>query len=96
MSLDNFFLAISKFRRRRFDESIELCNQMLEQEPTDRAPWLLKCRSLTKKNYLDDVELDEEGAGDLLMDDNATTNIARPGTSFTGAPPSRQGTGNPS
>ena len=54
----------------------------------------MKCHSLIKKNYLDDIELDEEGAGDILLDENTTTNIARPGTSFE-RPVTKQGeTGN--
>ena len=61
-----------------------------------KGAWLLKCHCLVKKNYIDDLEIDEEGAGDILLDDNATTNVARPGTSFNRPTSSRQQTGNPS
>jgi tetratricopeptide repeat protein 8 len=44
---------------------------------------LLKCRALTKKSWVDDLEIDEEGVADLLMDDNAINNAPRPGTSFS-------------
>ena len=30
MSMDNFIVAMSRFRRRKFDESIQLCDVMLE------------------------------------------------------------------
>ena len=45
--------------------------------------WWIKCRALTNKNWIDEGELPEEGLGELLLDDNATAQIARPGTSFT-------------
>ena len=44
---------------------------------------MLKCKALTKKAYIDDLEIDEEGVADILMDDNAINNAPRPGTSFT-------------
>lgn len=34
-----------------------------------KAAWLLKCNSLIRKQYLDDLEVDEEGQGDILLDD---------------------------
>ena len=43
---------------------------------------MLKCRALTKKSYVDDLEIDEEGVADILMDDNALATAPRPGTSF--------------
>ena len=45
--------------------------------------WWIKCRSLTNKNWIDDGEMEEEGLGEMLLDDNSTAQIARPGTSFT-------------
>ena len=44
---------------------------------------MLKCRALTKKSYIDDLEIDEEGVADILMDENAINNAPRPGTSFS-------------
>ena len=35
------------------------------------------------KNYIDDLEIDEEGVADILMDDNAMATAPRPGTSFS-------------
>ena len=28
---------------------------------------MLKCRALTKKSFVDDLEIDEEGVADILM-----------------------------
>lgn len=81
--MDPFFLAMSRYKRQRYDECIEICSEMLDRNPYDQAAWLLKCRALTKKSWIDDLEIDEEGVADLLMDDNAVSNAPRPGTSFT-------------
>ena len=32
--------------------------------------------------YVDEVEVDEEGIAEMLMDDNVIANVARPGTSL--------------
>ena len=53
----------------------------------------MKCQCLVKKNYLDDIEMDEEGAGDILLDENATTSVARPGTSIMRPGTSAQNSG---
>jgi len=34
---------------------------------TSQAVWLLKCRALTQKSWVDDLEIEEEGIADLLM-----------------------------
>ena len=36
--MDDFILAVSRFRRRRFDQTIDLCNKMLESQPNDQVP----------------------------------------------------------
>lgn len=38
-------------------------------------------RALTEQVYVDEVEIDEEGIAEML-DDNATAQVARPGTSL--------------
>lgn len=38
--------------------------------------------------------MDEEGVGDILLDENATQSNARPGTSFQRPLTSKQGEGN--
>ncbi|CAK0808900.1 unnamed protein product [Prorocentrum cordatum] len=59
-----------------------ICTEILEKNPRDQAVWFLKCRALTRRQWLDDVEIDEEGIADILMDDNAVAQAPRPGTSL--------------
>ena len=82
MTTNNFAKAMSRFKRRKFDECIEICDELLAKNPRDQAAWILKCQSLTKKNYIDDIEIDEQNIGDMLLDEHAVTTFARPGTSF--------------
>lgn len=48
---------------------------------------------MVRKQYIDDMEIDEEGVGDILMDENSTATVARPGTSFQRPMSSRDGEG---
>jgi tetratricopeptide repeat protein 8 len=83
MPIDQLFLARSKFRRNRLDACIEICDQLLAENPGDQAAWFLKCKAVIKQNYLDDIELDEESFAEILMDENAIANVPRPGTSLS-------------
>ena len=42
----------------------------------------MKTRALTAQVYVDEVDWDEEGIAEMLMDDNITAQVARPGTSL--------------
>lgn len=55
------FLAHSRLRRRRFDDTIQLCTDLLEKNKLDQQVWFLKVRATTLKNWADDTELEEEG-----------------------------------
>jgi len=66
-----FFLAVSRMRRRKYDDVIDICTDLLDENPRDQACWFLKCRALTCKQWIDDIEVDEEGVADILMDENA-------------------------
>uniref|UniRef100_A0AAG5DSJ8 Uncharacterized protein n=1 Tax=Anopheles atroparvus TaxID=41427 RepID=A0AAG5DSJ8_ANOAO len=63
--MDNFFAAISLFRRRKYDECIEVCNVLLQQNALHQGPWELKMRSMTQRVYIDDIEADDDVAGRL-------------------------------
>ncbi len=65
--MDQFFLATSRYNRQKYDSCIELCDKLLEKNSQDQAAWFLKCRALTKKMYIDDLEIEEEGVADMLM-----------------------------
>ncbi|KAH9519653.1 Tetratricopeptide repeat protein 8 [Bulinus truncatus] len=82
--MDPLFMAYSYFRRRKFKEAADVCTKILERNPYDQAAWHLKTRSLTNQVYVDEVEVDEEGIAEILMDDNVIANVARPGTSLRG------------
>ena len=45
--------------------------------------WYLKCRALTMLHWVDDTDFEEEGAADVLLDENATASLPRPGTSLS-------------
>uniref|UniRef100_A0A7S0V2E5 Uncharacterized protein n=1 Tax=Polytomella parva TaxID=51329 RepID=A0A7S0V2E5_9CHLO len=76
------WLAQSRLRRRKFDESLKISSALLEKNPYDQAVWFLKTRALTLKNWIDDVEIEEEGIADILMDENQIAQVPRPGTSM--------------
>ncbi|KAK6998140.1 tetratricopeptide repeat protein 8 [Biomphalaria glabrata] len=82
--MDPLFMAYSYFRRRKYKEAVDVCSQILERNPYDQAAWHLKTRALTNQVYVDEVEVDEEGLAEILMDDNVIANISRPGTSLRG------------
>jgi hypothetical protein len=62
----------SLLRRRKLDEAAELCSQILERAPYDKAAWFLKARAEAAKVETDEVEMEDEGMAELMMDDNAT------------------------
>merc|ERR1740138_1350209 len=83
-------------RRGKYDDAIDICTTQLEKNPRDQACWLLKCRALTCKQWLDDIEVDEEGVADILMDENAIAQAPRPGTSLSRPLTKSDSTGAPS
>jgi hypothetical protein len=38
---------------------------------------MAKCKAVIKQNYIDDIELDEEGVAEMLMDENALASMPR-------------------
>ena len=59
-TMNPVWLAQSRLRRRKFDECLAICDPILEKNPYDQAVWYLKCRALTLKNWIDDMEIGEE------------------------------------
>ncbi|KAL1528340.1 hypothetical protein AB1Y20_009694 [Prymnesium parvum] len=82
-AVDPVYLALQRFRRHRYDECIQLCTELLVQNPYDQAVWYLKCRALTMLHWVDDTDFEEEGVADMLLDENATAALPRPGTSLS-------------
>uniref|UniRef100_F6Y677 Tetratricopeptide repeat protein 8 n=2 Tax=Ciona intestinalis TaxID=7719 RepID=F6Y677_CIOIN len=81
-AMDLMFMALSYFKRRKFEESAELCTKILEKNPYDQAAWALKARSLTEQVYIDEVEAEEQGIAESVMDDVSVAQVSRPGTSL--------------
>lgn len=55
MSMDPLFMAMSYFRRRKYEKCAELCSGVLEKNPYDQAAWSLKMKALTEQVYIDEV-----------------------------------------
>lgn len=64
-------------RRRRFDECITQCTEQLAVNPLDRAVWFIKLKALTNRAFVDDMDMEEEGVAEILMDDNAMQKAPR-------------------
>uniref|UniRef100_A0A8C0AY05 Tetratricopeptide repeat domain 8 n=1 Tax=Buteo japonicus TaxID=224669 RepID=A0A8C0AY05_9AVES len=47
-----------------------------------QAAWSLKTRALTEMVYVDEIDMDEEGIAEMVLDENAIAQVARPGTSL--------------
>nr|XP_051682146.1 tetratricopeptide repeat protein 8 isoform X5 [Oryctolagus cuniculus] len=80
--MEPLLLAWSYFRRRKFQLCADLCTQVLEKSPYDQAAWILKARALTEMVYVDEVDVDQEGIAEMVLDENAIAQVPRPGTSL--------------
>mmetsp|Transcript_35664 Transcript_35664/g.70948 ORF Transcript_35664/g.70948 Transcript_35664/m.70948 type:complete len:507 (-) Transcript_35664:159-1679(-) len=81
--MNPLWLALSKLRRKKYAECIEICDQILAENPRDQAAWMTKCKAVIKQNYIDDIEMNEEGVAEMLMDEHALAAMPRPGTSLS-------------
>lgn len=79
--MDPFYLALSLFRKRKFDKCVEVCTEVLDKQPLDQAAWCLKMRAMTQRIYVDDIESEEIPENDFL-DENVVASAPRPGTSM--------------
>ncbi|KAM6133242.1 tetratricopeptide repeat protein 8 isoform 4-T4 [Phoenicopterus ruber ruber] len=82
LELEPLFQAWSYFRRRKFRQCSDLCSQLLERPPGEQAAWSLKTRALTEMVYVDEIDMDQEGIAEMMLDENAIAQVARPGTSL--------------
>lgn len=94
MKLDPFFEALSLYQRRNYEKCAEICTELLEKDPYDQAVWTLKMRALTAQIMVDDIEAEEEGIAEALLDNDTIAQAPRPGTSLkTAAQPQTAGQG---
>lgn len=82
LDMDPMFLAWSYFRRRKFQFCADICTQLLDENAYDQAAWSLKTRALTEMVYVDEVDVEQEGIAEVMLDDSSIAQIARPGTSL--------------
>jgi tetratricopeptide repeat protein 8 len=68
--MNDFILAMSRYKRGKYTETLKLCNEMLARNPKDSAAQTLKLKVLIQQHSIDDTELLDEGAADILLDDN--------------------------
>lgn len=66
--MDSYFEAVSLFRRRNYDQCIEVCNLLLIQQQQQKGEkhicaWELKMRAMTQRVYIDKIEADDGIAG---------------------------------
>ncbi|XP_067009635.1 tetratricopeptide repeat protein 8 [Anabrus simplex] len=80
--MDPFYLSISLYRRRKYEDCVSICTELLQKNPYDQAIWTLKMRALTEQVYVDDIEAEEEGLAEAIMDDDMIAQVPRPGTSL--------------
>lgn len=80
--METFTLAMSRFKRNKYDDCIILCDHLISKNTDDLAAQILKTNAIRRKNYIDDLEIDDEGLGDKLLDDHKISNQPRPGTSL--------------
>lgn len=57
--MDEFYKAISLFRRKKYDDCINVCNELLQKNPQLKGPYELKMRAMTQRVYVDDIEADD-------------------------------------
>jgi hypothetical protein len=76
-NMDPVYLALSKLRRRKHDECINICSTLLDQNAYDQAAWYVKSRALTAKTWIDDTDMEDQGVAELLLDENAMSSAPR-------------------
>jgi hypothetical protein len=55
-----FWKALSLYHLHEYEECIDICNQLLINNPTLQGPWQIKMRSLTQRVFVDDIEAEED------------------------------------
>lgn len=76
--VDPLFLALSRWRRRRFEECIQGCNRGIRENGSDVALLCLKTTAMTSMAY----EVDPQDEVEAPLDEETIATIPRPGTSL--------------
>lgn len=79
--MDQIYTCLLLYRQNRLNECVEECSNLLRNDPSCKAAWLLKAKCLAEKNSVDEVELDlttvvdsELGHDEILADSKPKTN----------------------
>ncbi|XP_028296771.1 tetratricopeptide repeat protein 8-like [Gouania willdenowi] len=86
VTMDPLFIAWSYFRRRKLQQCSDICSKILEENPYDQdsslfiseAAWGLKTCALTEMVYIDEVEVDQEGIAEMMLDESSIAQVAQP------------------
>lgn len=84
--MSDFVIAMSRFKRHKYKECLELVDQMLEENNRDKAAFQLKLNCLIMQNKDEELDLDEQPLAELLLDEKSKQTVVRPGTSFASQP----------
>uniref|UniRef100_A0A5S6R415 Tetratricopeptide repeat protein 8 n=1 Tax=Trichuris muris TaxID=70415 RepID=A0A5S6R415_TRIMR len=90
--MDNLYVALYHYRQRNFDKSVEECSKALEANPYDQAAWCLKLNCLVREVKLDDIDLEETGIAEELLNEEVLSGMPRPETSLRRTTSSSSGT----
>lgn len=63
--MDPYFQAVSFYRRRAYDECINVCTELLQINIAQPGAWELKMRAMTMRVYMDDIETEDGLIGKL-------------------------------
>lgn len=50
---------------------------MIETLCVSQAAWSLKTRALTEMVYIDEIEVDQEGIAEMMLDESSIAQVAR-------------------
>jgi tetratricopeptide repeat protein 8 len=91
--VDPAYYALSLLRRRRLDACVDFSTSVLREKQqaaggaVDLQLWWAKARALTNQSWFDDTEMEENDAGEVLVERAVTSSglAPRPGTSLMGS-----------
>ena len=78
--MDPFYVAMSFYRQRSFNECARTCTEILNNDSQHQAAWVLKLRALTQRVAYDDTDV-LESLAEASLAENQFTSTAPPGTS---------------
>ena len=82
--MDPLYKSLNYLRLRNYTGCSEACKSIPANQQKEK--WYIICKARTEETWTDFTEPDDETAADVIFDETAKQNVARPGTSLrTGA-----------